>query len=394
MELGGGEMSLLGLLAALDPAKVDVDLFLCSHSGPLMRFIPEYVNILPSVDGYSNILNPLKDAFKAGQLRVVAGRLIAKWKHRRYRKAHPAHKADQTIFQILWDCVMPSLPKINPEQEYDLCISYMNPHNNKKKKVNARKKLAWIHTDYSQIETIPERELPVWGAYDYIAAISPDVKNAFIHVFPTLTSKVIDIENIIPENYIIARSKDQSTAYLEMQEGSVKLLSIGRFCEAKNYDNVPYIAKRIVESGLTDLKWYIIGYGGDEELIRRKIAEAKMERHVILLGKKDNPYPYIKACDIHVQPSRYEGKSITVREAQILGKPVVVTNYPTAHSQINDKTDGIIVPLENEGCAAGITNFIKNTKLQRQIVQNIARQDFAGPSEVIKIYSILNNSQS
>ena len=114
-----------------------------------------------------------------------------------------------------------------------------------------------------------------------------------------------------------------------------------------------------------------------------------MEQHVILLGKKDNPYPYIKTCDIYVQPSRYEGKSITVREAQILGKPVVVTNYPTAPSQINNGVDGIIVPLDNEGCAHGIAEFINNTHLRQQIIENLRRGDYANAAEVEKIYNLL-----
>ena len=114
-----------------------------------------------------------------------------------------------------------------------------------------------------------------------------------------------------------------------------------------------------------------------------------MENLVILLGKKDNPYPYIKACDIYVQPSRYEGKSVTVREAQILCKPAVVTNYPTAQSQINDGFDGVIVPLDNEGCAQGIANFIANKELQEQIVENLKSGDYANESEVNKIYNFL-----
>lgn len=67
---------------------------------------------------------------------------------------------------------------------------------------------------------------------------------------------------------------------------------------------------------------YIIGYGGSDEYIRRAIATEGMDGRVILLGKRENPYPYIKACDWYVQPSRYEGKSVVVREAQMLGKAV------------------------------------------------------------------------
>ena len=68
-----------------------------------------------------------------------------------------------------------------------------------------------------------------------------------------------------------------------------------------------------------------------------------MEKHFVLAGKQMNPYPYIKACDIYVQPSRYEGKAVTVREAQILGKPVVITRFPTSSSQLEEGVDGIII---------------------------------------------------
>lgn len=170
----------------------------------------------------------------------------------------------------------------------------------------------------------------------------------------------------------------------------INLLSIGRFCTAKNYDNVPDITRRMIHCGIEDLRWYIIGYGVDEALIRQKIKEAGMEEHVILLGKKDNPYPYIKACDIYVQPSRYEGKSVTVREAQMLGKPVAVTAYPTATSQIKDGVDGVIVPLDNEGCANGLADFIANKELQNKIVEYLSAHDYSGQAEVEKLYKLIN----
>jgi glycosyltransferase involved in cell wall biosynthesis len=169
----------------------------------------------------------------------------------------------------------------------------------------------------------------------------------------------------------------------------IKLLSIGRFSYPKNFDNLPDICRRLVNvHGDINLKWYIVGFG-DEEPIRRAIAESGMEEHVILLGKKENPYPYIKACDIYVQPSRYEGKSVTVREAQILCKPVVVTNYPTASSQIQDGIDGVIVPMDNDGCAQGIANVIADTALQQHLIDNLSSHDYGNESEVDKIYKLL-----
>ena len=75
------------------------------------------------------------------------------------------------------------------------------------------------------------------------------------------------------------------------------------------------------DKGLTNIKWYVVGYGGYEGRIKGIIAQNKLEDSFILLGKKTNPYTYIKACDLYVQPSRYEGKAVTVTEAKILGKP-------------------------------------------------------------------------
>ena len=114
-----------------------------------------------------------------------------------------------------------------------------------------------------------------------------------------------------------------------------------------------------------------------------------MEDYVIILGKRTNPYPYIKACDIYAQPSRYEGKSVTVREAQILCKPVVVTDYPTAKSQIKHGFDGVIVPLDNEGCAKGIVDFIQNRLVQYQIVNYLQNHDYGNESEIQKLYDLV-----
>ena len=136
------------------------------------------------------------------------------------------------------------------------------------------------------------------------------------------------------------------------------------------------------------MKWYIIGYG-DDTLIRQKIKDAGMENHVVILGKRDNPYPYIKACDIYVQPSRYEGKSVTVREAQMLCKPVVVTNYPTASSQIKNGVDGIIVPMDNDGCAKGLAKVILDKDMQKRLTDYLKTHDYGNETEVEKIYQLL-----
>ena len=284
--------------------------------------------------------------------------------------------------------VVDFLPKIN-DKNYDCAISFLTPHYIVSKKVNADKKIAWIHTDYSTIEVDVKSELKMWSRFDNIISISDDVTAAFLKKFPELESKIVLIENILSKRFIEEQSNEFDVSN-EMLADSVKLLSVGRFCEAKNFDNVPEIASIMKAKGV-DFKWYLIGYGSDEKLIRTKISEYKMDDTVIVLGKKENPYPYIKACDIYVQPSRYEGKCVAVREAQILNKPVAITNYTTAKSQIIDGFDGAIVPMDNQSCAEEIVKIIVDKKLQNEFVENMKSVDYSNEAEINKLYELIGD---
>ena len=133
----------------------------------------------------------------------------------------------------------------------------------------------------------------------------------------------------------------------------------------------------------------MVGFGRDEELIRQKIKEFEMENHVCILGKKENPYPYIKACDLYVQPSRFEGKSVTVKEAQILGKPVVITNYTTSQSQLEDGMDGMIVPLDNKLCANAIVDLLMDAERMNILSRNCMESDYSNCAEVHKLYELI-----
>lgn len=391
MHLGGAEISLIGLLQALDPKKVDVDLFVYSHEGELMKQIPDYVNLLPEIPAYKMFERPMKEVLRKGYLSVFLARLKAKMRMRSYLRKKQTIDGS-AIMGFLGEEMSKVVPDINQSVEYDLAISFLTPHNFVRDHVRAKKKICWIHTDYTRIDVNTELELPVWDSFDYIASISSEAVKTFLQVFPSLAPKIIEIENILSSTFVRHRAEEFKATELLTDKKYLNLLSVGRFCEAKNYDNVPDICKRILDilkDKNIDIRWYIIGFGGGEELIRLKIAEAGMQEHVIILGKKENPYPYIKACDIYVQPSRYEGKSVTVREAQMLYKPVVVTNYPTASSQIEDGVDGVIVPLNNEGCAKGLVEFILDKQKQEHIIEYLKAHDYGNVGEVEKIYNLI-----
>lgn len=398
MEIGGAERALLGLLNAIDTNRVDVDLFINQHTGEFMKLIPSKINLLPEISAYSVIEKPITTAIKKGHLGIAFARLLAKIAHKFYSsplrhyvtpplflKKQRRNCEDASIFNLVAKYTTPLLPSLKKYGVYDLAISFLAPHNIVKEKVRAKKKIAWIHTDYTKISVDANAEIPIWNSFDKIISISNDVTKTFSQVFPTLKEKIIEIENILSSSFI----KQQAQLFIpnEMQGDLIKLCSIGRFCYAKNFENIPFIVQILKSKGV-NFRWYIIGFGDTADIIDN-IEKTNTQDCVILLGKKENPYPYIANCDIYVQPSRYEGKSVTVREAQILGKPVVITNYPTAKSQVNDKVDGIICDMDNNPIAEAIYNLAQNKEKQIEISNYLTIHDYGNENEVNKIYELL-----
>lgn len=412
LEIGGAERSLIGLLNALDYTKYEVDLFVYEHRGEFMDMVPKQVNLLPEIGSYATIEKPLKEVIKRGHIGIALGRLLAKRKGKRFAQQHPG-KESIAVFQYVHTYVTPLLPSLHKYGEYDLAISFLIPHNIVRDKVKAKQKWAWIHTDYSFLEMDTEVELPVWSAYDKIVSISDDVTKGFLSKFPSLENKIILIENILSEQFVREQAgdglkfKDDGLKFkveilkcnvdglgpntlnphpstLHLTPSTINLLSVGRFSYAKAFDRAVHICKAIIDKGI-DIRWYIVGFGGEEEKIKKVIHETGMEERFILVGKQLNPYPFIKACDVYIQPSRYEGKAVTVREAQILCKPLVITNYATASSQVQDGVDGIIVPNDIEGAAEGIAAFLQNKEKQQEIVDYLQNHHYGNEDEVKKI---------
>lgn len=384
MELGGAESSLLGLLDTIDYNEYSVDLFLLKHSGEFLPLINNHVNLLPEIPSYKALMQPISANLRDGHIRIALLRCYARV---RSALSHGALHLSHNYKQYFHKLCVPYLPDI--QGKYDLAISFNDPHYIIGKKVNAKVKLAWFHTDASRLQFCDDIEKEMWGMSDYVINVSEDCKNAFDKKHSYLdVKKSLVIENILSKRLISVRSGESQTDM--PADGAIRLLSVGRFCDAKNFDNVPDICRRLAEDGL-NVKWYLIGYGGDEPLIRQKIDEAGMQDRVIILGKKYNPYPYMRACDLYVQPSRYEGKAVTVREAQLLGKPVVITNYATSAGQLEDGVDGVIVPMDNAGCAAGIAALLRDPVRMRALSENCAKRDYTNSAEIEKIYALMED---
>lgn len=381
MEIGGVERSLLGLLDAIDYEKYEVDLFLLSHTGEFMPFINEKVNLLPENKMFAYVSWPISKLVKSKEFYMAAIRLFCKL----YGDIRAKIKKTATINTAFCKKVISNKCK-KLSKRYDIAFGFFAPHYFLNDRVDADLKIGWVHTDYGNSVEKPDVEfmLPMWSQLDYIACVSDDVKTSFDNVFSSLKEKSIVVENIISSDFV----KNQSDAFevkVEMPDDSnIKILSIGRYCNAKAFDLIPEAVRRLLDKGY-NLKWYIVGYGPDEKLIKSRIAEFGVQENVILLGKKSNPYPYLKECDIYAQPSRYEGKAVTVTEAKMLNKPVMIARYATASSQVDDGVDGYICEQGVEGIVKGIEFLINNKDFCDNLVQNTKINKYDNIKEIEKI---------
>lgn len=383
LELGGVERSLIGLLEAIDPKEYQVDLFLAKQEGELLRDVPGYVNLIPVDKRYQAFGIPITDAIKEGYFFEAYQRMKAKLQNRLLQKM----RRDKSIAIESFLYHKEIIAKMKPQSEhYDLAISFAMPYFYVLEKVDAKTKIGFVHTDYSKINIDFPFLRDMFQRIDYICPVSEAVGECLRKRIPVDQGKIKVIENILPVESVKRLSLEPQNEIVE--DGAVHLLSIGRFGEAKNFDSIPEICSLVKENG-QNIKWFLIGFGSAEHLIRDRIKEYEVENNVIILGKKSNPYPYIRACDIYIQPSRYEGKAVTVREAQMLGKPVVITCFPTARSQVKDGIDGMIVPIENKKCAKGISETIMNKALQTALSDYCNAHDYSNMNSIEVLYSLI-----
>lgn len=387
MEVGGVERSLISMLNNFDYVNNEVDLMLYSHTGDFMPMMNDKVNLLDEINQYSTFRKSIGETIKQGNLILGLTRFLSRFLAEVKGKSKNLSEYGIYQMQLMWKHALPFLPKL--DKEYDVAISYLWPHYFVAEKVNAKRKIAWIHTDYSTIETDIDMDLKMWDKFDYIMAVSEECKNAFLKKYPSLKKKVKVMENITSPNFIRKMAEEDIEENIK-EDDSFKLISVARLSHAKGIDNAVKALKLLHDRGLTNIKWYVVGYGGDEEMIRKLIKENNLEESFILLGKKINPYPYMKACDLYVQPSRYEGKAVTVGEAQILERPVLITNYATANSQVRENIDGCICELSVEGIANGIEKLYKYKNLRTKLSDNCKKTNYCNSNELEKLYSIFN----
>lgn len=390
LNIGGAETALIGMLQTFDYTKVSVDLFMYSHEGPFIQFIPKEVNVLPEVPAYAmTYRGNEKTCLKLGLYRLAFRMVMARLRMKFYvlRKRPSNYSA---MFSFQGNEFTKALPDINPSVKYDLAMSFVDPHSFVLDHVKAKKTIGWIHTDYTNIDINRKLELPVWRRLYKFIAVSDAVGMAFAKVFPEIKDSIFTIENILSKSFVKKQAEEfYPEEYRKYEDnGTAILCSVGRICEAKNYEGIPAIARRMAEMGVK-FHWFVVG-PGDVTDINRTAKALDVDDLVSFIGARENPQPYIKNCTIYVHPSRREGKSVVVREAQVLCKPVVITNFSTAPSHVEDGKDGIIVAMDNDSIVQGIERLLNDKKLQTSIIEYLKNHDYGNEGEIEKIYNFLD----
>ena len=203
------------------------------------------------------------------------------------------------------------------------------------------KRIAWVQCDYPQLvgKVRYETDKAYYGAYDRIVCVSDYTASSFRSFFKLAEEKVVGIHNSLDSEQIKEKAQGECP---ELDSSKFNIVSIGRLHEEKQFEKIPQIVSQIKTS--KPFCWYIIGSGPDEELIKKEIEKYQLQDKVILMGMKDNPYPYIKNADLVVMTSRTESFSYVIAEAKALYIPVLSTDFPVAY-EVLDETCGWISSL-------------------------------------------------
>ena len=196
------------------------------------------------------------------------------------------------------------------------------------------------------------RDAAAWKICEKIIAVSRHQAAALAAFRPRYAEKITAIPNLTDG----AAVKQGASAFSPgFSPDTFHIVTCARLHRDKGIDLA------VAAAGLLQLPqnwhWWILGGGPEEAALENQIRKLGLEDRITLLGTQENPYPYMAACDLYVQPSRVEGCPMSVMEARILGKPVLSTDNPGARELLAEGRYGLLCDGMPEGIAAGIQFF-------------------------------------
>lgn len=385
LEAGGAEKSLVNLLNTIDHEKYDVDLALFLHSGIFLKQLPSFVQIIDLGNDYKTftlgLFKSISKFLKQKKIALAFSRLI-------YSIKNNSISNDNSAEQYAWNNLKESIPVLN--KNYDAAIGFLE-----KSSiyfcidcVKATKKIGWIHTNYDASGLNKKIDYRYFEKLNYIVTVSEECEKSLQKNFPNCKSKIKIIYNIVSPEII----HNMANEILEtvFPETNYPLLTIGRLSQEKGLD-LAIMALKIVSEKYPKIIWYSIGSGPQKKELEKMILDHQLEKKFILLGAKENPYPYLEQTKIYIQPSRYEGKSIAVDEAKILKKTIIVANFTSAKDQIDNLKNGLIVQMNPQSIAQGIIELVENETLQDHFKTNLSQEILGTQEEINKLYTLIND---
>ena len=341
-----------------------------------LKQVPEFVTVLETPEKVKKLYGNLKGAGMLMPVKLL-GTVVSKVMSKNFREQK----------SIRWKYFYgSSIPKL--QKHYDAAMAYISGEilYYLDEKVEADRKIVWIHNDYKAAKHPRKYDYPHLKNMDYIVSISDMCVNILKDEFPEFADKIGYLPNITSSVVIEKRSEEFYPQ--EFEKDCFNILSIGRLSEQKGFDMAIEAVGKLKDIN-KKFKWYIIGNGELEDELLSQIEKAGLQEKVVLLGTRDNPYPYIKNCSLFVQPSRYEGKSVVLDEAKILGVPIMATNYPTVGDQLINGTEGIVVDMNPEGIAKGIKDILEKTTDMEKCVAYLKSHEYGNQSEIKLYYEVI-----
>lgn len=227
---------------------------------------------------------------------------------------------------------------------YDVAIdfdSYQNSTALGALRVNARKRVMWIHNDMS----IKLREEPKYAflwrmmrkkleLYDEFVAVSQGIVESFRSASGRTDCPVHVIPNLIDTGEIFRRRSEEPP--MRVDETKRNIASMGRLCHQKGFDLLLPDFQKAHEK-CNDLALYLIGDGPDRAALERQVSALGLEEAVHFTGNLSNPFPMLRQMDAFCLESRYEGQGMVLWEAKALGLELV---FPKRLEKYNPELSG------------------------------------------------------
>lgn len=264
-------------------------------------------------------------------------------------------------------------------------------------KIKADKKIVWIHNSIPSLKKKKDK-IERFGKrlanYDKIVAICDEMKEELISIYPYLKDKVVRIYNPFNFERIEKLSEDRS----ELKDEDLELLNENYIIAISRLDNVqkdyPTLLKamEILKNRKINEKLFIVGDGPSKNEIEQEIKKLGLEDNVKLLGKRKNPYIWLKESDFFVHSSKYEGLPTVLIEALICNKFVISSNCPTGPKEIlaNESCGKLFEVGNYEELANLLEKYILNEELRKEYSTSIEnRREEFNKNIVLKEYEKL-----